>query len=161
KEGAGNGVAQVPADVKSYQLTHDYLVPSIREWLIRKQKESRQGRAELRLAVWSSVWNAKPENRNLPSWWEWVGIRLLTNKKSWAVPQRRMMRTASRYHVVRGLVVAVCLTILGLATWEGAGRLKSQTLRDRLLESTTTDVPGIVKDMAPYRRWVDPLLQEA
>jgi serine/threonine protein kinase/formylglycine-generating enzyme required for sulfatase activity len=161
KEGAGNGVAQVPANVKSYQLTHDYLVPSIREWLIRKQKESRQGRAELRLAVWSSVWNAKPENRNLPSWWEWVAIRLLTNKKTWSAPQNRMMRTASRYHVVRGLVVAVCLTILGLATWEGAGRLKSQTLRDRLLVSSTTDVPGIVKDMAPYRRWVDPLLLEA
>ena len=35
------------------------------------------------------------------------------------------------------------------------------TLRDRLLEANTTEVPGIVKDMAPYRRWVDPLLHEA
>ena len=25
-----------------YQLTHDYLVPSIREWLTRKQKETRR-----------------------------------------------------------------------------------------------------------------------
>jgi hypothetical protein len=33
-----------------YQLTHDYLVPSLREWLTRKQKETRRGRAELRLA---------------------------------------------------------------------------------------------------------------
>ncbi len=33
-----------------YQLTHDYLVPSLREWLTRKQRETRQGRAELRLA---------------------------------------------------------------------------------------------------------------
>ena len=35
---------------KFYQLTHDYLVPSLRDWLTRKQKETRRGRAELRLA---------------------------------------------------------------------------------------------------------------
>ena len=28
---------------KYYQLTHDYLVPSLREWLTRKQKETRRG----------------------------------------------------------------------------------------------------------------------
>src|SRR5262249_43373812 len=33
-----------------YQLTHDYLVPSLEEWLSRKQKETWRGRAELRLA---------------------------------------------------------------------------------------------------------------
>ena len=39
---------QAPA--KYYQLTHDYLVPSLRDWLTRKQKETRRGRAELLLA---------------------------------------------------------------------------------------------------------------
>ena len=34
-------------------------------------------------------------------------------------------------------------------------------LRDQLLDANTTDVPAIVQDMAPYRRWVDPLLREA
>ena len=33
-----------------YQLSHDYLVHSLREWLTRKQRETRRGRAELRLA---------------------------------------------------------------------------------------------------------------
>ena len=33
-----------------YQLTHDYLVHSLRDWLTRKQRETRRGRAELRLA---------------------------------------------------------------------------------------------------------------
>ena len=37
-------------EARSYQLTHDYLVPSLRAWLTRKQRESRRGRAELRLA---------------------------------------------------------------------------------------------------------------
>src|SRR5262249_27928473 len=31
--------------VRYYQLTHDYLVPSLRDWLARKQKETRRGRA--------------------------------------------------------------------------------------------------------------------
>src|SRR5262249_10214457 len=29
------------------------------------------------------------------------------------------------------------------------------------LEATTADVPGIVNEMAPYRRWLDPLLDDA
>src|SRR5205085_8762796 len=43
----------------------------------------------------------------------------------------------------------------------GNGRLQARTLRNRLLESTTPDAPAVVKEMAPYRRWVDPLLREA
>ena len=50
-----------------YQLTHDYLVHSLRDWLTRKQKETRRGRAELLLADRAAVWNARPENRQLPS----------------------------------------------------------------------------------------------
>ena len=67
-----------------------------------------------------------------------------------------MMWNASHYHAVRKLVVAFALVLIGFGSREGFGRLEGRRLRDRLLESTTTDVPGIVKDMAPYRRWVDP-----
>src|SRR4029077_15132910 len=84
----------VPAGAKYYQLTHDYLVHSLRDWLTRKQKETRRGRAELRLTELSAVWNAKPENRHLPSALEWANIRVRTNKKDWTEPQRRMMRRA-------------------------------------------------------------------
>ena len=38
-----------------YQLTHDYLVHSLRDWLTRKQRETRRGRAELRLAERSAL----------------------------------------------------------------------------------------------------------
>ena len=51
---------QPPTTTRYYQLTHDYLVPSLRDWLTRKQKETRRGRAELRLAERSALWNAKP-----------------------------------------------------------------------------------------------------
>jgi hypothetical protein len=67
-----------PSSLRYYQLTHDYLVHSLRDWLTRKQRETRRGRAELRLAERAAVWDAKPENRHLPSILEWGAIRLLT-----------------------------------------------------------------------------------
>ena len=62
---------QCETGAKYYQLTHDYLVHSLRDWLTRKQKETRRGRAELLLADRAAVWNARPENRQLPSLWQW------------------------------------------------------------------------------------------
>jgi len=72
-----------------YQLTHDYLVPSLREWFTRKQKQTRRGRAELRLAERAAQWNAKPENRRLPAWWEFLNIRLLAPKRYWTARSAR------------------------------------------------------------------------
>jgi serine/threonine protein kinase len=94
KDGAATPTAQ--AGAKYYQLTHDYLVPSLREWLTRKQKETRRGRAELRLAERAAAWTANPQTRHLPAWWEWASIRLFTRPKNWTPPQRKLMRKATR-----------------------------------------------------------------
>jgi serine/threonine protein kinase/formylglycine-generating enzyme required for sulfatase activity len=164
--GAGSSpVAYAPgselAGTRYYQLTHDYLVPSLRDWLTRKQKETRRGRAELLLADRAAVWNARRENRQLPSLLQWLRIRLLTRKNDWTEPQRRMMRRARRYHAVRTVVVATGLFLAGLIGWEGFGRMRAQTLCDRLLDAPTANVPAIVHDMGPYRRWVNRPLREA
>src|SRR5262249_49762744 len=45
--------------------------------------------------------------------------------------------------------------------WEGFGRLRAQALLDNLLRAPTEDVPAVVRDMAPYRRWLDGSLREA
>ncbi|MGH7223860.1 MAG: serine/threonine-protein kinase, partial [Gemmataceae bacterium] len=91
------GVSPRDSGAKYYQLTHDYLVPSLRDWLTRKQKETYRGRAELLLADRAVVWNARRENRQLPSLPQWLRIRCLTRKKNWTKPQRQMMRKAGRY----------------------------------------------------------------
>ena len=84
-----------------YQLTHDYMVPALREWLTRKQQETRAGRGELKLAERTNLWTAKPENRYLPSLAEWGAIRTLTDRAKWTTPQRTMMRRAERVHGLR------------------------------------------------------------
>lgn len=146
---------------KYYQLTHDYLVPALRDWLTRKQKETKQGRAELLLADQATVWNARPENRQLPSLWQWFQIRFLTSPTSWTPPQRKMMQQARRYHLLRGSVVALLLAMIAWTGYESYGIVKAEALRDRLLSANTTEVPAIVKDMPGYRRWLDPLLYES
>ncbi len=146
---------------KYYQLTHDYLVPSLRDWLTRKQRETRRGRAEIRLAERAALWNSKPENRYLPAWWEWANMRLLTRQRDWSAPQRKLMRQAGRYHVLRGLMLMLLLAVLGWTGFEAYGTLTAHGLRDRLMNAATEAVPDIVADLGSYRRWVDPLLRDS
>ncbi|MFI5457893.1 MAG: protein kinase, partial [Isosphaerales bacterium] len=142
-----------PSALRYYQLTHDYLVPSLRDWLTRKQRETRRGRAELRVAERSSLWNAKPENRHLPSVLEWANIRLLTRKRDWTEPERRMMKRAGRVHVLRGLGLAF---LIALAAWggiEGYGTLRAAALVESLRTANTTRVPALIDQLRSYRRW--------
>jgi len=150
----------VEASQKHYQLTHDYLVPSLGEWLTQKQRETRRGRAELRLADRAALWKAKRETRHLPSLWEYLNIRLLTDKKKWTAPQRTMMTTAGRFHGTRfGVAAAVAIVALFSAR-EINGRFQTGALVKRLVAADITEVPGIVRELRAYRRWVDPMLRE-
>ena len=163
-----DGQTKTQVGEKFFLLTHDYLVPSIREWLTRKQKETRRGRAELRLVDRSSLWNAKPENRRLPSLLEWTNIGLLTKKKDWTEPQRRMMGKAARVHGLRGLGMAALVGALIAGgsyvhnqVAESERATEADGLVTQVLKVKTGKVPGIVALMKDYRRWVDPALKEA
>ncbi len=130
------GRTQPRSPDRYYQLTHDYLVPSLREWLSRKQKETHRGRAELRLAERAALWNAKPENRHLPSVFEWANIRLLTERKDWTEPQRKMMRLAARTHGWRS-----ALTLAGMIAVVAAGVVLRKQVAER---QEATRIEGLV-----------------
>lgn len=118
-EAASDSVTQAQSGQKYFQLTHDYLVHSLRDWLTRKQKETRKGRAELKLFDTSLTWNSNTENRFLPSLWDHLSIRLLTDKKKWTEPQRKMMRTAAKVHGFTwgGAFVALLAVGLSVQLW--------------------------------------------
>lgn len=144
-----------------YQLAHDYLVPSLQEWLLRKQKETRKGRAELILEDHSKVWNLNPENRQLPSLPQCLSIYWNIPSKDWTKPQRKMIKKASKYYLTRSILISSMLLMLGFLSWEGYGRVKSQGLVERLLDANFADVPNVVKEISDFRRWVDPMLSVA
>jgi len=165
-EGSPGEGRQTTPSGQYYQLTHDYLVHSLRDWLTRKQRETRRGRAELRLAERSSLWNAKPENRRLPSVLEWANIRLLTKRRDWSEPQRKMMKRARRVHGVRGVLTFALLTtgmLSGIAVRhqfiENQSAIRAAGLVQRVLDADTPQVPDIVGAMRDYRQWVDPALR--
>lgn len=153
--------APAAAGERYYQLTHDFLVPSLRDWLTRKQKETNRGRAALLLADRAAVWNTRPEARQLPSLPQWVGFQLLTDRKKWTPVQRKMMRAAGRLHAVQSAISLALMLLLGAGCWWEYGRFRAGALRDRLMESTTADAPAVVAETGPYRRWLNPLLREA
>jgi formylglycine-generating enzyme required for sulfatase activity len=101
-----------------YQLTHDYLVPSLRQWLTDKQRSTRSGRLALRLAERSRLWNVRPERRQLPSLWEWLSIRLGTRPSRWTLGEHRVMRAALRHHLRSIVALATVLLVLLLAGTE-------------------------------------------
>ena len=163
---AETGAAVMPAVASGerdggryYQLTHDYLVPSLREWLTRKQRETRRGRAAPALEECASLWYALPENRFLPAPWEWATLRLLTRRRDWTAQQQILMNRAGGYYAKRGVLLFIALLVLLVLAREGSGRLRARSLQARLLEATTEDVPAILNEMVPYRHWLDDSLR--
>jgi hypothetical protein len=154
-------------DEKYYQLTHDYLVPVLRQWLTQKQRETLRGRAVLRLAERAALWSANPEPRRLPSWWEWAKIRLLTRRKNWNRQQARMMWYATRHYALR-TVLAMVLPALGL--WGVFDRLDYLRARDLVSQLQQIGPPAqplteiqqverIVDNLSRYR-WARSLLKD-
>jgi serine/threonine protein kinase/formylglycine-generating enzyme required for sulfatase activity len=155
-----------PGD-ECFQLTHDYLVHSLRDWLTRKQKETRRGRAELLLADRASVWNTRPENRQLPSLLQWLEIRWWTRQKDWTPPQQKMMGMASRLHTARGIALGLMTAVaavMGSAIRQHVVEQRKAThaagLVMRLLDAETGQVPGIIGEISEYRNWTDLTLRQ-
>ncbi|MEQ1829975.1 MAG: protein kinase, partial [Pirellula sp.] len=137
-----------------YQLTHDYLVPSLRDWLTRKQKETRRGRAELRLAERAGMWSAKRENRYLPSFFEFVNIAFLTDRNTWTNSQGAMMTKSRQFYAFVGSGIAI-LIVIAMVGWFIKQDRQLQTDQRSLLKSlaiaTIDDVPGLLKEIKKSR----------
>jgi formylglycine-generating enzyme required for sulfatase activity/class 3 adenylate cyclase len=145
----------------AYQLAHDFLVPSLREWLTRGRKETSRGRAELLLADRATVWNRRPETRQLPSLWQSLQIRWWTRRRDWTPPQQAMMRRAALHHLTQTAIVLLALVGVGTTAWEVYGRMQAAHFRDRLLDAKIREVPVIVQQMRSFRSRLKPLLQSA
>lgn len=177
-EPGNDAAASTVTDRKYYQLTHDYLVHSLWQWLTRKQKETRRGRAEICLAECSSLWNARPEPRQLPTLMEYLKIRLVTDPTQWSTPEKKLLHSATRHHFKRLGGLAALLLIGAITAWQvfsaiQARHLQAQkqiqeqmainqaaTLVHRLNNADIQSVPGIIAELEPWRQRADPLLAE-
>jgi hypothetical protein len=118
------GQASTEQGEQFYQLTHDYLVPPIREWLQQKQKETRRGRAELLLEERTTQWSRMQQDRFLPYRLEWGRIVLLTRRSSWTADSRSMMRRAAWVYLRNAAVIVLPLIVSIFITWKLADKLR-------------------------------------
>lgn len=147
-------VAKVDAAQKHYQLTHDYLVHSLRDWLTRKQRETRRGRAEMRLQELSSAFSERPDRRNLPSLMEYVNILLLTSRRRRTDPEKKVLQHAARMYAVRsGTTLSMALTIWFILQWQISRQHQrnllnsTSTVVDALQTSTGETVPSALRNL--------------
>jgi serine/threonine protein kinase/formylglycine-generating enzyme required for sulfatase activity len=137
-----------------YQLTHDYLVPSLRDWLTRKQRETKKGLAELKLAERAAAWSVNRESKQLPTLTEWFQIRRLTEPSKWKPNERSVMQQATSHHLYRIALTTVAVALLawgGGFAWFEASRWQESTriagLVDTLIKAEPAQIPGIVKQL--------------
>lgn len=143
-----------------YQLTHDYLVPTLRTWIARKKQETPRGRAEARLTHRANLWQSRREKRQLPTWWEWLIIRLRVPRPHWTKHQSQMMDAAANYHVRRFCISVVIIGILAISGYEWLGRTRSAAYLQQLSSAEITEVPEILDKLEGYERWTSPRIRQ-
>ena len=141
-----------------YHLTHDYLVPSLREWLTRKDRETIGGRAAIRLGERTAEWTALRSRRYLPTWWEWIMIVLFTPRSRRSPAERRLVRAATRYHAFRAALVVAAMVLLSLAAADRVAVIRARAAVRELENAEARNVPKVIQNLASYRHWADPLL---
>lgn len=99
-----------------YQLTHDFLVPALRSWIHRTELETWRGRARLRMRERAQLWNARREPRQLPSLWEWSGMKLATRKRERSEVQEEMLKQAGglRLRQAGALMLVIAAVVFGI-----------------------------------------------
>src|SRR5580704_2426173 len=134
--------------------------------ITRKQRETFRGRAELRLIDRSAVWNAMPQRRHLPPLWEYFSFLLLTNRKKWTPPQRKMMAKAGWGYGRRVALSALAFAFLAFKLNSGnreAIERKNKNAADALVQTllvtNTAQVDSLIPQIDEYRPWADPLLK--
>ncbi len=150
-----------PSSFRYYQLSHDYLVHTLRQWLTRKQRETWQGRAELCLEERTQQWQARHERRYLPSPGEFLRIHS-------AVPAWRRTREQSTLLWAANRFYAACLFVFIVAVagltggwlfirseWQSrrAGELVAT-----LMHSETDQLPELLTEMDGLHGSVAPRL---
>jgi serine/threonine protein kinase/formylglycine-generating enzyme required for sulfatase activity len=147
------GTIRLPSSA-FFQLAHDYMVPSLREWLTRKQRETKKGRAELKLAERAAAWGVNQESKQLPTLLEWFQIRRLTEPDKWKANEEAVMQQATRYHMQRIALATAAVVLLafgGWFAWRETSRQKEATriagLVDTLVNAEPARIPEIVKQL--------------
>ncbi len=150
----------VPPAGRYYHLTHDYLVPSLREWINSNERKTIAGRAAIRLAERTAEWTARGSRRYLPAWWEWIEIVVFTSRSRRSPAEQRLVRAATRYHATRLVLAAAAMATVAFLVYERLGAARATSAVHELVIAKPRDLLRSLQGLGPHRRWTDPMLRE-
>ncbi len=131
----------------SYQLSHDFLVPSIREWLTAKQRQSWRGRLQQRLSEQAGLWNQRNESRFLPSTWEWVQMRCCIPSSSMNPHEKTMMGAADKRSGLLLLLGFLVVVAVARMTSQVRSQNRIESLIEQLSTADATRAPEIIEEL--------------
>src|SRR5690606_38829771 len=123
-----------------------------------KQRETRRGRAELMLAERAAFWAAKPEDRHLPTWYEYLQAWLLVPKNAQTEIQQRMMRRSTRIYGIRLGTFALVAAVLLIGVQQFQAHLRRESLRTVVNAVATAQGPELPRAVARLQRFPEPLV---
>jgi formylglycine-generating enzyme required for sulfatase activity len=145
-----------PLTTRFYQLTHDYLVPTLRQWLTRKQQENWRGRAELRLAERTAQWNPSRNPRLLPALPEFLWLLSGVARAKRKPAERALLGAAARYHALHAGLVLAALFVAGLAVQQyvasvqrASDEARAEMLVQGVANAAPQDVPAAIEQLKP------------
>ncbi|MFO0904142.1 MAG: protein kinase [Pirellulales bacterium] len=143
-------------DFVTYQLSHDFLVPSVRSWLSAKRRETYRGRLAERLTEQARLWAQRREPRFLPNLLEWAMARTLFRADQLGALEREMLASRDR----RSLTSLVAAFLIGLGVFlsfrEYRLHTQSAALVAQLQTSDLAQAPAIIDQLAPLERVAGP-----
>jgi len=145
---------------QSYQLTHEYMISPIREWLSREQRRTWQGRAEIRLKDRVAQWRRTKETRDLPHLLELATILAAVPRQRRNRVENRLITSALKYNSALASLFIAILLVVGAIVWASNGPVSSRFLVDAIVSADSSDVARLVRQELPrYRRWANPMLR--
>ena len=144
-----------------YNLTHDFLVPELRDWLDATERKTIGGRARNDLKASAARWNADPHRRNLAGPWDCLRFVMFVRPLSNGSFSHRFLVAS----VSRQLMILAALTLIALGIWGGVqhlfARQAGQALANRLIECETGQLKAVVRDIRDRlpvaERWLHPI----
>ncbi|MEM9827776.1 MAG: bifunctional serine/threonine-protein kinase/formylglycine-generating enzyme family protein, partial [Planctomycetota bacterium] len=128
------------SDPSFYQLSHDFLVPTLENWIRRNQDHSRRGRWGAKLERMAEAYHRKPQSRRLPTLWEFTQFTLWVSRRDQSEPQRHYLKVARRrYLATTGLFAVLVLVLWGANQFRK--RVESQQALAQWTEATPVQWP--------------------
>lgn len=143
-----------------YRITHDYMVPAIRQWIRKKKAETPGGRAGLVLEERAALWGPSRATRFLPTPSEFVRGALLADRSSRAPVVTVMLREAAWYYGARAAALTLLVALAFVLGWNFYGQMKANDLIGELVAARPEEIVPVTRELGPYFHWAEGTLRQ-